>query len=115
MIYIKFHDADDGVILAMCDLALIDKVLEEGDVYIDIKNYSEFYKGELVEPGQARAMIDRGAIKAANIIGNEAVDVAIDSDIIKQENVNRVNGVRYAHAYRVDNPGNGREEKEQRT
>ncbi len=105
MIYIKFHNADDGVILAMCDSELIGRVLEEGDVYIDIKGYSEFYVGELVEPGQARAMIDRGAIKAANIIGNEAVDVAIDSDIIRQENVSKVNGVRYAHAYRVDKPG----------
>lgn len=105
MIYIKFHEADDGVILAMCDSVLINRVLEEGDVYIDIKGYSEFYMGDLVEPGQARAMIDRGLIKAANVIGNEAVDVAIDGGIIKQENVSKVNGVRYAHAYRVDKPG----------
>ena len=105
LIYIKYHNADDGVILAMCDSALIDKVLEEGDVYIDIKNYSEFYMGDLVDTGQAKALIDKGSIKAANIIGNEAVDVAIDSDIIKQENVSKVNGIRYAHAYRVNKPG----------
>ncbi len=105
MIYIKFHNTDDGLILAMCDSSLIGRVLEEGDVYIDVKNYSEFYKGDLVEPDQAKALIVRDIIKAANIIGDEAVDVAIDSDVIRQENVKKVEGVRYAHAYRVDKPG----------
>ncbi|MGC8538126.1 MAG: DUF424 family protein [Candidatus Micrarchaeia archaeon] len=105
MIYIRFHNTDDGLILAMCDSLLIDKVLEEGEVYIDIKDYSEFYKGDLVEPGQAKALIVKDEIRAANIIGDEAVDVAIDSNIIRQENVKKVNGVRYAHAYKVDKPG----------
>jgi len=109
MIYIKFHNTDDGVILAMCDSALIGRVLEEGNVYIDIKNYSEFYTGDLVEPVQARALIVKDTIKAANVIGDEAVDVAIDSRIIRPENVSKVNGVRYAHAYRVDKKGEGAE------
>jgi len=39
------------------------------------------------------------------VIGDEAVDVAIDSRIIRPENVSKVNGVRYAHAYRVDKKG----------
>ena len=37
MIYIKIHQAEEGDIIAACDESLIDKVLEEGEIYIDLK------------------------------------------------------------------------------
>ena len=50
MIYIKIHETEHGAkILAMCDKSLIGKVLEEGNVYIDLKLYSDFYTGELID------------------------------------------------------------------
>jgi hypothetical protein len=36
---------------------------------------------------------------SANIVGKEAVETAIKQNLIKEENVNKVMDVPYAHAY----------------
>lgn len=103
MIYIKTHEAENGSVIAMCDEPLIDKVLEEGDIVIDIKSYNSFYKGELVKSERAKQIIEqKGSVYSANIVGKEAVDVGLDTGIIQKENVMLVKRVPYAHAYRVD-------------
>lgn len=101
MIYIKLHEADDGAILAMCDEALINKIVEADGVYINVKDYSEFYKGELVDKKAAAKIINENEIYSANIVGNESVELAITKNIIKRENVMSANGIDYANAYRI--------------
>ncbi len=104
MIYIKVHKTDNGPMLAMCDAELIDKAINDGRVCIDIRGYAEFYKGELVKAGLAKERIGGYNVYSANVVGNESVKVAIESDVIKKENVKTVKGIRYANAYRVDYP-----------
>ncbi|MGD0728709.1 MAG: DUF424 family protein [Candidatus Micrarchaeaceae archaeon] len=101
MIYIKIHNTDNGDIVAMCDSSLIDKVLAEGEVEINIKDYSEFYKGELVEAGKVPKMINLGHLFSANIVGKESVDAAIKCSIIDKNNVLKVNKIPYANAFRL--------------
>lgn len=101
MIYIKVHKTENGDIIAMCDSSLIDKVLVQGEVEINIRDYSEFYKGELVSEAKAKSMIKPERLYSANIIGNESVEVAIKSHIISRENVKRVEKVPYAHAFKL--------------
>ncbi len=101
MIYVKLHDSENGILLAMCDEELIGRVIEDGDVYINIRDYSEFYKGSLISAKEVQALIP-DKLHSANIIGDEAVSVAIKHSIIKRENVKVASGVRYAHAYRID-------------
>ncbi|MCL5412251.1 MAG: DUF424 family protein [Candidatus Marsarchaeota archaeon] len=102
LIYIKSHRTDEGFILAMCDQSLLGSVLEDGDTFIDIKSYAEFYRGDLVDGEGALSRIDRGSIMSVNAVGKEAVDAAIDASLIKSDSVRYVKGVPYAQAFRVD-------------
>jgi hypothetical protein len=97
MIYLKVHETENGGrILAMCDKSLIGRVLEEGDVYIDLKNYSDFYVGELIKDEKE---IEVKNVSSVNIIGKEAVALAIKNGVIKKDDVRTVEGVPYAQVY----------------
>ncbi len=99
MIYLKKYTTDNGVMLAMCDVDLIDKVLTEGDLEINIKDYSAFYKGDIIDPKRAKVIINAEEIHSANVIGKEAVAVAIESAIIEKGHVKKIKDVPYAQAF----------------
>ena len=101
MIYIKIHNTDNGDMIAMCDSYLIDRVLKEGDVEINIKDYSDFYKGQLVDVEKARGMINQKRLYSANIIGKESVEAGIKAEIISKESVRNVEKVPYANAFKI--------------
>ncbi len=101
MIYIKLHNSEDGVLLAMCDEELINKVIEDSDVYINVRDYSDFYKGSLVNGNEVKRLLPR-KLHSADIIGNESIKTAVENSIIKKDNVKNANGIRYAHAYRIE-------------
>jgi hypothetical protein len=101
MIYIKIHDTDNGHMIAMCDSALIDKVLSEGDVEINIRDYSDFYKGQLVDSEKAISMLIPAKLFSANIIGKESVAAAIKGKILLKGSVKTVDKVPYANAFKI--------------
>ena len=101
MIYVKVHSTENGDMLAMCDSSLIDKVISEGDVEINIKDYSDFYKGQLLSEAGALSLIKREAIISANIVGEESVKVCLKKGVIEKGNVKKVGKVPYASAFRV--------------
>lgn len=101
MIYAKVHSTPNGNILAMCDEELLDRVIKDGAVVINIKDYSEFYKGDRID-GKKLEDKYRHDIFSANIVGKRSVELAISSSIIKEEHVKVADGVPYAQAYRVD-------------
>ncbi|HVC58493.1 MAG TPA: DUF424 family protein [Candidatus Acidoferrales bacterium] len=101
MIYIKIHDTENGAIVAMCDQSLITKTLSEGDLFIDIKTYSSFYKGELVEREAAMELIASRPISSANVVGEESIGIAVEMELIEESAVLSAEGVPYAQAYVV--------------
>lgn len=101
MIYVKKHPTDNGIMLAMCDADLMDKVLSEGDIEINIKDYSDFYKGDLISSKNVKNVIDEAMIHSANVIGKESVSAAIENSIIEKAHVKTINKVPYAQAYRT--------------
>ncbi|MCW6160405.1 MAG: DUF424 family protein [Candidatus Micrarchaeales archaeon] len=105
MIYIRIHNSDNGSVVAMCDKALIDRVLIEGEIVMDIKTYASFYNDKLVGKDEAKRMIgEADGIYSANIVGEEAVGIALEMKIIEAENILNIQKVPYAHAYRVEYP-----------
>lgn len=102
MIYLKIHNTEDGIILAMCDSTLINKVLTEGDVEINIRDYSEFYKGKLIDKNTAVDEIEYSEVYSATIIGKESIEIAIQKTLIDQESVKYVEDVPYANMYRIE-------------
>ncbi len=101
MMFLKIHNSDNGDMVAMCDESLIGEVISEGAIEINIRDYSDFYKGDLVSKEDAKRMIDSGSVYTANIIGKEAVDAAIECSIIDPESVRNAGSVPYAQAFRV--------------
>ncbi len=101
MIYLKIHSTDNGNMLAMCDSGLIDRVVSEGDVEINLRDYSDFYKGQLVSREGALGLVKKEDIMSANIVGKEAVKVALEKGVIEKSHVRKVSKVPYANAFRV--------------
>lgn len=101
MIYLKLHNTDNGDILAMCDSTLIEKVLSEDDLEINIRDYSDFYKGQLLDRKAADPLIKREKVYCANIVGKESVDLALEKGIIEKGNIKRIMKVPYANAFRI--------------
>ncbi|MGC8623434.1 MAG: DUF424 domain-containing protein [Candidatus Micrarchaeia archaeon] len=102
MLYIKTYTTEKGSMLAMCDEKLIGKVIEEGDIVIDLDSYADFYKGDLVDVELAKERINKLKIHTANIIGDESVGILIEEGIVKKGDVGVVAGVPYVHIYRID-------------
>lgn len=103
MIYIKTHISENGSVIAMCDEKLITEILEDGDIFLDIKSYSGFYDGELASKERALEIIaNADRIFSANLVGEESIEVGLEAKIIDPSNVLKVKTVPYAQAYRVD-------------
>lgn len=105
MIYIRIHNSDNGSVVAMCDKSLIDKVLKEGEIVMDIKSYASFYNEKLVGKEEAKRLIgDADGVYSANIVGEEAVEVALAMKMIEEGNILTVQKIPYAQAYRIEYP-----------
>ncbi len=101
MIYIRFHETEKGAIIAMCDKDLLGRELKEGKRELDLKRYSDFYKGELVDKKAAERMISDESIYTANIVGRESVDICIAKGLASESDIATIAGVPYLHIYRM--------------
>jgi hypothetical protein len=101
MIYVKIHNGENGNIIAMCDSSLIDKIISDGELEINIRDYSDFYKGSLVDGKKALSMINPATMSSANIIGKESVKIAIEGSIILEESVKLAGKIPYAYAFKI--------------
>jgi hypothetical protein len=101
MIYIRIHSTDNGNMVAMCDSDLIDKVLSQGDIEINLRDYADFYKGQLTSRDEALTIVKKEGMVSANIVGEEAIKVALDKGIIEKANVKKVSRIPYANAFSV--------------
>lgn len=83
-------------IVAICDAELIGKKFEEEKFQLDVKE--SFFKGELTKEEDALKIIKDMRLEDAtfNIIGERSVSLAIQSGIIKQEEVGKIAGIPYA-------------------
>ncbi len=101
LIYLKIHNSENGKVVAMCDESLIDKVLDDGDIEIDIKSYSKFYKGELIEKESVPTVEELGELNSVNIVGDESVGIAVERSLVDKSSVKRVGDVPYAQAFKM--------------
>jgi len=99
MIYLKVHDGEEGIVIALCDENLIDKVFEEGELYINIRDYNEFYVGNLIDPNDYKLGFNVDDISSINAIGDESVTYLIKNNLVAEGNIKKVEGVPYAHSY----------------
>ncbi|VVC71631.1 Uncharacterised protein [uncultured archaeon] len=93
----KVHESEKSVVVALCDKGLIGKVLEEGDIVLDLKNYAYFYKGKEVGEAEAKAAI--GCATSLNLVGIKSVALGEKLGWVKKRDVRKIGGVPHAQAY----------------
>lgn len=90
--FAKVHKSRRHVV-AICDSNLVGKKFEEGVKQLDVRE--NFYKGEELNAEQLVTLIKREAREDAtfNIVGKESVKLAIETGIINEDAVGKVNEI----------------------
>lgn len=97
--YLKIHETDKGKIVAACDKELIGKILEEGDLHMDLKTHKDFYVGELVDKAAIKEALAN--FSSANLVGKKVVGVAVEEGVITPEYIKYINDVPYIQIYKI--------------
>lgn len=93
--YVKIIDTYRYVV-AICDKELIGKKFEEKESKLEIKE--KFYKGQVKNAQETKEIIRNMKAEDAtfNIVGEKAVQVALEEEIIRPEGIKTISGVPYA-------------------
>jgi len=93
--HVKIHRSYRKVV-AVCDNDLIGKKFEEGKKQLDVRE--SFYSGDEFDVERVKEIMKGEAADDStfNIVGEESVKIALESGIIVEGNVGRVDGVPFA-------------------
>lgn len=97
--YLKIHETDKGKIVAACDKELIGQILEEGDLYMDLKVYKDFYVGDLADKNSVKEALAN--FSSANLVGKKVVGIAVEEGVISPEYIKHIKDVPYIQIYKV--------------
>jgi len=86
------RDTGKGRLVSVCDADLIGETFENGELSLTVN--ADFYEGE---PADEAAIVGSLAkCSVANIVGTEAVDLALEHGFVEEENVLDIDGTRHA-------------------
>jgi len=89
---VKRHASQGHVLIAVCDLELLGKTIEEGDLCLEVRE--SFYGGERVHEGILRRLLEMCTM--ANLVGKRAVGLAIGMGLVDKDRVISIKGVPHA-------------------
>lgn len=83
-------------VVALADKELVGKVFSEGNFQLDVKK--SFYRGDEKNSEEVAVILKNMKIEDAtfNIVGNKSVNLAKDNEIISEENIGEIDGVKFA-------------------
>ena len=84
-------------VLAASDANIIGKTLKFGEVEFHISE--EFYKGKEISESELSRLLDEHS--NINLIGKEAVSVALKKGLISERSIVKIQGVPHAQIYRL--------------
>jgi hypothetical protein len=91
------RDTDEGRLVTVCDSAIIGETFEDGEISLTVTE--EFYGGREVDENTVVESLSRATV--ANIVGTEAVEVAIEHGFVEEANVIDVDGTRHAQLLQI--------------
>jgi hypothetical protein len=97
--YMKVHKNNGNKIVAVCDKDLIGRVLEADGAFMDLDSFRGFYVGSITDPKDVEAELND--FSSANLVGKNAVDVAINMKIAQKSELNYINSVPYIQLYKI--------------
>ncbi|MFC7026627.1 DUF424 domain-containing protein [Halomicroarcula sp. GCM10025324] len=86
------RETNEGLLVSVCDPDVMGETFEDGPVSLTVDE--SFYGGDEVDEQTVVDSLARCAV--ANIVGEEAVDVAVEHGFVDEENVLDVAGTRHA-------------------
>lgn len=95
----KIHETPKGRIVAACDKELLGKMLEEGDLVLDLKQHGGFYSGSKATGEQLKQELKR--FNSANLVGKKAVDIALELQLADESAVIYINKIPHIQLYRL--------------
>jgi hypothetical protein len=99
MMYLRIHESTEGRIVAACDKELIGKVLDNGNVFMDLKRYQGFYKGRLVKENELQEALHN--FTSLNLVGKKAVGAILRMQLINENDVRYINTIPYVQVYKI--------------
>ncbi|MFB6136906.1 MAG: DUF424 domain-containing protein [Halobacteriaceae archaeon] len=91
------RETDRGTLVTVCDDGIVGETFENGEVSLTVE--AEFYGGETVADEEAVRALGRASV--ANLVGVDAVGLAIEHGFVDEENVLDVDGTRHAQYLRL--------------
>ena len=86
------RETNEGLLVSVCDPDVMGETFEDGPVSLTVDE--SFYGGDVVDEEAVVDSLSRCAV--ANIVGTEAVEVAVEHGFVDEENVLEVDGTRHA-------------------
>ena len=94
---LRERETEEGLLVSVCDDDVLGETFENGDVSLTVTE--EFYGGEQVEAAAVVDSLSRAAV--ANIVGTEAVALAIEEGFVDEANVLDLDTTRHAQFLRM--------------
>ena len=91
------RETDEGLLVTVCDDDVLGETFEEDGVSLTVTE--EFYGGEGADEQTVVNSLARASV--ANLVGTEAVEVAIREGFVDEENVLEVETTRHAQFLRM--------------
>lgn len=97
-ITIKIHaHPEEGEVLAVADMTLIGKTLEEGELQLVVSE--RFYHGEMISEKELEEKLQEST--NINLVGNHAFAIAQRLGFVSEKGAKRIAGIPYACIYKV--------------
>jgi hypothetical protein len=92
---LRERETAEGTLVSVCDADCLGETYEDGPVTLDVTE--EFYGGdEAVEASAEEVVAGLHRAQVANIVGREAVSVAVEAGLVDEETVLDVEETRHA-------------------
>lgn len=86
------RETDEGLLVAVCDPDILGETFENGEVSLTVTE--EFYDGDPADADTVCRSLAR--CSTANLVGEEAVDLAVEEGFVDEANVLDLDGTRHA-------------------
>ena len=92
--YVNIHHGQGSIVVSICDTNLLGMKFKEGDLVLYVSPH--FYKGEDKTPQEILLLFK--AYQNFNFVGSETIALALQANIIEEDQVVVIQGVPHAQS-----------------
>jgi hypothetical protein len=94
---LKERDTGEGLLVAVCDTDVLGETFETDELTFTVTE--EFYGGDEADEDEVVSSLNRADV--ANIVGTDAVALAVEAGFVDEANVLELDSTRHAQFLRV--------------